>query len=667
MSLTEQEVREWRGRIQIARLYQSKHGDTALRGGKGRWSTYVKALAGDFDSISDLGEEAIDVNMVHATTKTTLPPLWLTEPHVTFRPTRATIEIGGQQVDNVRRAEFAEAEINYWMSELKIRELVTRPCVIDAEATNHAYAYLGYISEKIEVESTQGETTEPEPTVRFKQPFVKRWPVRQVLIPPGYWYIELAPWICMILLKPLKDVQDRYENTEDLKATKSLLPDADEKTVSADMREFVDSEDAKRVELQVVWDKRSKMIYTFADGHDQVLKEEKWELEMEGFPVVDLSFVDVPDEYYGSPSIQFYYPQNKELNAARTAMRKRFNRSKGIVWAAGEVGDEVKEAYEKAQDSTIISTGLTTDEFPIDRLIKTDPGLTPDTNVLVYEQRIMSDILQTSGQGAEQRGAADPNVRTATTSANIEKHVQIRASDKGDRVRTFYLAIARKLWMILQQFPDIERDRLVAGSMAGQFKRLRYSLKELKGEFALEMDLSTVLAENPATRLQTALANYNLLRGDPLVNPEKLILDVMQAENKPNPEQYLLFLRSPDEEFQLMLQGLPVEPHDRDEHESHLAQHDAQGDQIEAELLRVDPTSGMGRKLRFTLGLLLAHQNAHMRILQSIVQPAGRQPGQPIAENMLRSQQTAISGRETAAELGGQPLATTPGGATIGR
>jgi hypothetical protein len=647
------DLKRWQGRIALAKRYQEKYGNTSQIGGGPRWDTYVKALGGDFNSQQDLGPEAIDVNLVHSTARTVLPPLWLNEPYVTFRATTARYKTSGGEVDNIRRAEFAEAEVNYWLRELKVRENVVRPAVLDTEAMNHGYAYVGYTRKKEEIETSDGESTEPNPLIRIKAPFVQRISPKRVLLPPGFPNLEECPWICILWLKPLEDVKDRYgeEATEDLEATKSLGDDEDRAKISGELKDYLDDDDAKLVEVQQIWDKRTERIITLADQHDRELDNEAWSVEFEGYPLVNLTFIDVPDEYYGTPSIQFYYPQNKELNAARTAQRKRFNRSKSALIVTSDVPDEVRTAIADAKDSEVVVMP-NTDGEDIRTKVYAIPPLMPDPNVMIHGEQAKKDVIELSGLSAEQRGGGDPNIESATASANVEKHAQIRASDKGDRVRSFYLDITRKLYMVLQQFPNEKRSRLIAGPVAGQLLTVEYTMDEIKGEFALEMDLSTTLSENPATRLTQAMTNYNLFRGDPLINPTTLIIDVMRAQNKPNPQQYLLELRDPRAEIEMMLQGLPVEPHERDQHEQHLEEHEVQAAQIEQQLGRVAPESNPGRKLRFTMALLLAHNNSHVRMLQQIAQAAGRQAGQPVAENVFRNQVSQRSGSETAAELG---------------
>ena len=108
----------------------------------------------------------------------------------------------------------------------------------------------------------------------------------------------------------------------------------------------------------------------------------------------------------------------------------------------------------------------------------------------------------------------------------------------------------------------------------------------------------------------------------------------------------------------MMLQGLPVEPHERDNHEMHMERHQMHAARIDKALDEVDPEDESGQKVRIALLLMVAHLNSHARIMQKIVsaQGGGRQPGSPVAENMLRNQMRERSGSETGAELRGQPL-----------
>ncbi len=116
----------------------------------------------------------------------------------------------------------------------------------------------------------------------------------------------------------------------------------------------------------------------------------------------------------------------------------------------------------------------------------------------------------------------------------------------------------------------------------------------------------------------------------------------------------------------MMAQGLPVEAHERDNHEQHLLAHDQRQERVDVQLQQIDQIIQGGevppqrRKLALEQHLLLAHDQSHMREIQKLT-GQGQQAGSPIAENLLRGQLKADSGSETQAEIGGQPLSGPEG------
>lgn len=657
-------LEKWQGRIELAKIYQEQFGDT-----DGRWKKYVRALAGDFNSQEMLGEEAVDVNLVHANEGTLLPPLWLTEPFIMVKPTQKWFRPNGDgargpKYDNTRRSEFCQAELNYWFKELKVRESVRR-CIYDARCTNHGYLYIGK-SKDVEVTTAEGGMAEPIPEIRAGRPFIRRLSPRNVLVPPGAGTLEEHPWVCILWLKHVEDVKRIWPTTtKDLKPTKSVVSDPKREANGA-LRELLASDDTKMVEVQQIWDKRTKKLITLADGHKKIIEEADWPWDLEGFPLAHLSPTYVPDEYWATPPIQFYYPQQLELNAARTATRTRENRSRAMVYIDKELEEEVSKAQAASKGEGICYVPL--DGKDIRQVIQTDPGLPPRTSAYAYGNVQIQDAFLVTGLGPQQRSSGDPNIGSATESANVEKWAIVRSSDLGDQVRTFYLDAARKLYQLLLGMPKKKRRVMAAqigGELAGAQAELTYSSDEIKGEFGFDMDLSSFLADNPTVRQQYALANYNLLRADPKVDADRLIFDVFASQGKTDPESYMETLRTPEEEFILFAQGMPVEANERDDHPTHYQAHEAQVDRLNQMLDQVgDPDSTEGRKIRMAIMLLIANANQHAMFMQQI---AGPTAGKPIAENMLRSSMAAPAGPETAAEISGQPLtadslAPTPGG-----
>lgn len=659
--MVDDEARKWLGRIKYAQHYQEKYGNI-----RKRWATYAKALACDFGNATIEG--AVDLNLVRPTVKNEAAPLHTTDIYLTVRPTRQTVEIRGQMVDNTENARFTEVEQNYWQRELRIREKVLRPCVYDAQTTNHMYALVGYVDAENEhlVNKTDSEgdprgRVEWNPLIKVDAPFVRRLPPRLVLVPPGRCDLDENPYIFIGWRLPKHVVQAQFPGADlsDLQPTLDPLEFSDEdKPEDPLVREYMEGDDHKLVQLWQAWDQENMEMLTLADGFDRVIEKGDWPWKPEGFPVAHAHLEDVPDEYYGSPPIETYWPQQVELNFARTASKKRNNVTKAVIFVkAGEMADAVKRAYEEASDGAVISIPLE-DEQKLSDVLQVVPPL-PAPNEAYADGRVqIEDIMLLSGQGQQQRFGGDPNIDTATASAIVDKWQLVRASDTGSRTKDFILDIHRKLWAVLKQFPDKKRERSIVGPIGARALTLRYTLERIHGEFQFDFDVGALMGENPIRRQQLALANYNLFRQDPRCDPEQLILDVIDSQGKVDASRYL-FSRDPEQEIQTMLRTMPAEADLRDDHEAHMRQHRAQAMQLSEEIdalpdQLVDDQQGF--RLRMVLGLLMAHMNQHAEMVQRITGKPYQAPGQPVDENQLRATARAGGqGGETAAETAGRP------------
>ena len=629
----------WQGRLALAQQYQDDYGNTDKR-----WDKNVKAMAGDFNSEQELGDEAVDVNMVRSTMRSTLPPLYITEPHITVIPTQKTYN----NADNIARARYTEMELNYWFRELGVRHEVKK-VVHDAEATNLGYLYVGYIKNE------RDNNFDYLPTARTGQPFIRRIGTKNVLVPPGYDDLEEMPWIGIEFLRPKIELVKKFglsESQADKLPVESYF-DADGASSSPpSMSSYVGSDDAMLVRVINVWDKVSETVLIIVPGYEEFLEEPRaWPYELEGFPISVYRPEHVPDEYHATPPISFYYKQNKELNATRTAMAKRRNRTKALVIVDGAVDESFDDKYKNAPDGSLIRTSMEDSEGKLNDHIMIDNGLPFDNGDLAYDAMLKSDIHD-QGAGANRRGTSEPGVDSATETAEIAKGEQIREADRSDGVRNLYISVAKKLRMILIQYPKTKRTILIAGSLAGEFTEVSYTLEELKGEFDFKMDLGTALSMSPKERQNVAAINYNLFRQDPLVDPIPLIVDVFDSQQNTDPQRYLLALKSPQQEHQLMSQGLPVQANARDEHQVHLTQHMQLIEQIDDYLQRADRSTPQSEKISITQTLMIAHLQDHARILQQIT---GKE-GQAVSTNLLRNQLRSGAGTETDAELGGQPI-----------
>lgn len=119
-----------------------------------------------------------------------------------------------------------------------------------------------------------------------------------------------------------------------------------------------------------------------------------------------------------------------------------------------------------------------------------------------------------------------------------------------------------------------------------------------------------------------------------------------------------------------MQHGLPVEADIRDDHVSHDQAHEAHAMAIERAIDempddQIDESPGL--RLRSLLHNIEAHRNHHAYFMQQLTgKPLN--PGEPVSENMARSQVAGASGAITEAEMKGSALnAASPQGGIPGQ
>ncbi len=660
------EEREWLAKIELSKFYTNHIGNQGKR-----WDKYRDALASDFGNGDD--DNALDVNMVHGTTQLNLSPLHTSDVHITIRATRPTITIGSEEVDNVERARYTEAEINYWIKELKVRTEVVRRVVHDAEVTNHGYAFVGiytdaqkHLMEKQPDEDTDARPRRLEwnPLIKTGQPFCTRHPPKQVLMPPGHVSFNEHPYMIMGWRKPKWVVEAMFPKAELSELEPSVdvwsREEIEASEANPELKEYLSEEKSKLVQLWQIWSQEHQKVMVYAEGWPTMLEKEDWPWVTEGFPVNHLYFVDIPDEYWGAPPMGMYWPQQRELNWARTASKTRNNMIKqSFAIRKSETSGAIAAQWREAGDGTVLEIPGD-DDRPVAQDIVPLPTLPAPSEAYADGQVQISDILMITGHGPQGRGRGDPNIDSATESANVDKWSLIRSTDRGDRVKSLYLDISKGVWFCVRGTSNKKRDRRVLGELGAAAVTLNYSLNDLLGEFAWSMDVGSLMGDNPVRRQQMALGNYNLLRQDPLTDPQHLILDLFDSQGKADPASYLAN-RDPQAELAEMAQGFPVEAIMRDDHMTHIPQHMQQEEQLTEAIAQIpdeELEDARGLQLRMALHLVMAHRAQHMKFVEQITgKPMGGEPGEPTDPNQLRQDlgSQAAGGSETDAELSGQP------------
>lgn len=558
-----------------------------------RWKTTLEQSRGEYALVQDVHGHKFSVNIVEALSSLVVPSIYFSDPRILCNPTRPQDE---------RACQITETIINYWIKELNLKAQAER-CVLDAFLFGEAYMKVGYtpqldvVMEPL-IDETTGQvlTTGVDPAtgqegdqlfsdkkgnvfkesggrfiqlmdkngeipplgqemveineyVRRGQPYAVRWEPWNVLKDPESKNVDLsdATWVAFRAVVPLKQVKSnpQYTNTGDLTGTRISPSAMDDKSFFPMFRRTI-NEDIDRVELYEVWKKEwnndrkrwDLWMYVMAEGHDKFLLKKRSPWLAEGFPVVALAFREDPAMGHPHSIIELIQPQINTINLSRTQFsnfRERF-RSKylanDMLISEQDARNVIMGKDELAMVHVDEGTDLTTVMKGLD---------IPELNPAVLQDYELgwSEIRRVSGLTEDMLGGAGPR-RQATQASFIQGAANARLEHKQDRIGEFVKGIAKYWKQLLQQFGNYDMAVRIEGTVTPE-EWVEITVAEtIPDDIFFDVDVFPTRLISREAELQSAMSMYNLLRQDPVINPEKLIRKVLRAFGESAPEAFLV-------------------------------------------------------------------------------------------------------------------------------
>ncbi len=202
------------------------------------------------------------------------------------------------------------------------------------------------------------------------------------------------------------------KSTEDLKATGSKANDS---TYFEETGDF-DETKVKMVKIWKVWDLRTMHKITLAEGHDRILRVEKFKK----LPFSSLRFHQVPDSWYPIPVTWNWLPSQQELNETRAQQTEYRQRMIPKVIVDGQMADsQVIDALESRETGgiAIAKSFNPNGVLPI-------PLPSPNPQMLRSADEAKIDFREISGITGEQRGVSE--AKTATQAQILDLNARAR-------------------------------------------------------------------------------------------------------------------------------------------------------------------------------------------------------------------------------------------------
>lgn len=565
-----------------------------------KWDARINNYEGIYFEYADKTGHQYSANLVQGISRLIIPSIYFRDPKIVCSPRRR----GGE-----RNSRITESLLNYWIKEAGLKR-EAKQVILDAFLFGMGYAKLGYevrtqdqlepvtnlagepLSNDSDEELLQDEyggvfsnkggkqvpILDPDATVvpegkevvsyvnlrRRDEPWVKRWEPWNVIRDPEALEHDLsdARWVAFRSILPLEEVKNNpfYKNTSNLRGTE--IPKTRNREEYFDFwKRFQNfDEEEERVELYEVWSREwnkqrarwDMYVCIIAKGHKSFLLEKRSPYQAEGFPCKVLYFIEHPKSQWAPSMIEIIDPQINTINQVLTYIanfREKYV-NKYLYNLAVLQEPDAKKIIEGV-DSAV---GVTIDpEQPIENIMGFLPVPTIPEWIFKDYDLAWEIIMRNTGFSDYQFGGQGIG-RSPTEASYIQGSFNVRVNEQQDIVGEFVMSIAQFWKQLLQQFGDYKMMLKITGEL-GQEEWVEFTLAEdIPDDLDWNVEVYPAEHNSKQVELDRALAMYNLLRQDPLVNPVQLLERVFRAFGETAPESFIIQMPAIDP-----MTGLPMQ------------------------------------------------------------------------------------------------------------
>jgi len=535
---------------------------------------HIPAYGADWDIV---------LNEVYPIVQNYLPSLAYRIPRAFLKPKQKTYiskerdPITGQMVeiekDATKSARTQEAILNYCLSSINYKEEL-RKVLLDALLFPHGILWHGY-------KGNFGMTEERSLWVEDEQIFVTRISPMRFLKDPSVNMANIneAKWVGRIIDIPYEDFIEDDELDIDKKSINGFLGFGDKvgkasenalKAANATdtltlsqarkpLIEYTDegyrnSKAPKFVRVYEIYKRPSKKekregkkgkIILYCKEQTKLLRENDWSIKAKGFPVLLLSFNELPDAQFGLPDIDTYKSIADQKNAVIN-LQLRNAQENTKVWVGISKEGSNEEDITKIQEGT--NTIVTFESGnPAERMYVASPGGASSNELYLLDGRVDRNLQDKSGITDLKKGFLQSGEESAAS-------VKLRAMGSGARpaYRQDIMAdFLRKSFTfineLLKQFTPIKEAVRIIGSLDLEWIE-NPSTEDVQAPTDVDIDPISMLPEDPEkeiNELNTILTMMIQGLRDPII-AEKIRQEGKTVQLSPLIEQILIRLRIRD-------------------------------------------------------------------------------------------------------------------------
>lgn len=280
-----------------------------------------------------------------------------------------------------------------------------------------------------------------------------------------------------------------------------------------------------RIRWMVFLDKDDKPVI-HRDSPDQTVTPEGALTadSLYGFPIHVGSIRYVSDSKYPSSDVQQSSPQVFELSRGRSQMVAQRDRSIPMRWGDRSRldPDTVSKLTSGDWQAFVLTDG------PGNEIVGEVARAQYPRESFEFNAQIEKDLEETWSLGSNQLGIKASEGQTATEASITQSNSAERLGAERQEVVNYFIGGVKKIATLIQRYADAP-DYVQAVGPQGEQILQQWDKTQLSGKYLWSIKPDSQLRLDMGQERQYRTQVYNLLRKDPLINPQELIKWVLES------------------------------------------------------------------------------------------------------------------------------------------
>lgn len=482
-----------------------------------QWPIWRKYYRNDFP------KGVIPVNLFFRMLRTTVPRIYFRNPSISVVATKAGTE---QQVF----AQLIERVDNKLVRVMDVKNQMKR-IIHNTWMFGTGAGKIGFGAEYSptpeefdtsipeEYQSKMHRRIEYNSNVKANMPWFMSVHTGSLIVPKNLMQFADTPWVAMWLKRPLDDIQadSRFKNVSGLRSTTgkglgSMGSVTSTNEINKDEVDLVEIRDMRTKKVIVIAPYASDRILYF--GNDELQNNNRPNI----YPVV---FNPDDEQFWGVPDSCILEPQQLELNEIRTLQMKHRRISLVKIFYKKQ-SIEIAELEKMLNGDVGAAIAITGELGDIE---VREMGHVPDS-LYSASSEVQADVRDGMGfsrnQGGEYASQKSHNAPTATESRIVQSASEIRVDERRDALADMLVNIFEDTnELVFNKWTDDQVVQVMGPESMPVWVAFKPAmLKAARYEIDIEPD--STLPETKEMRESKAVNVYNLLKANPLIDPQML-------------------------------------------------------------------------------------------------------------------------------------------------